>query len=323
MAAAAGESTLPSKTSPGIALTVNGEAFTQVDVDKIVSQALGARMAQIPPAQRSQVLASYRPRAEDQLISRTLLSQAAKKAKIEIDTAEVDKVVNQVKGNLPAGQTLEAFLSQRGTTEAGMREDVASGLQIRALLDQKTTDVKKPDTAAVKAFYDGNQEQFKQDARVKARHILVPKEKDGKPVAGGREKAEAIRKKLVEAEGKNFAELALAESSCPSKAKGGSLGFFGKGQMVPPFEKAAYAQEVGEVGAVVETRFGYHIIQVEEKEEAKTFPFQEVEGRLGEQLYGQEKQKVVDAYLKELRAAAVIKRPGRDAATPTIEPGKK
>jgi parvulin-like peptidyl-prolyl isomerase len=100
---------------------------------------------------------------------------------------------------------------------------------------------------------------------VRARHILVA----AKPKAGHAERAEKqrlaekIRKQL--ADGADFAEMAKMHSDCPSKQRGGDLGTFKKGQMVKPFEHAAFTQKVDAIGPVVETQFGYHIVQVTER----------------------------------------------------------
>ena len=87
-------------------------------------------------------------------------------------------------------------------------------------------------------------------ARIRASHILVKKEK----------KANEIYEKLVK--GGDFEKMAKLHSSCPSKKKGGDLGFFGKGQMVKAFETTAFAVEVDEVSKPIKTEFGYHIIKV-------------------------------------------------------------
>lgn len=85
--------------------------------------------------------------------------------------------------------------------------------------------------------------------KINAAHILVP----------SLEAAQFLRKQIVE--GADFGQVAMANSSCPSKQNGGNLGFFDKGQMVKPFEDAAYATPVGEVSEPVQTQFGYHLIK--------------------------------------------------------------
>ncbi len=86
-------------------------------------------------------------------------------------------------------------------------------------------------------------------SQIRASHILVEKEY----------LAEDVLKKL--SEGSTFESLAKAFSSCPSSEDGGDLGHFGKGQMVPAFEEAAFALKVGETSGAVRTQFGYHIIK--------------------------------------------------------------
>ena len=124
--------------------------------------------------------------------------------------------------------------------------------------------------AELKTEYDANQASYD---KVDARHILIafkgsPAAQPGKPElsdADAKAKADGIRKKLVG--GADFAALAKAESDdTGSGANGGSLGAFGKGQMVPEFETAAFAAKAGELTPVVKTQFGYHIIKVEKHE---------------------------------------------------------
>ena len=132
-----------------------------------------------------------------------------------------------------------------------------------------------------KAFYEENKEQFVQGAQVSAKHILVDSE----------EKAAQIAEEI--AAGKNFEDAAKEYSTCPSKERGGDLGFFGKGQMVPEFEKAAFEAELNVVVGPVKTQFGYHLILVEDKKESSEVPYEQVQAQIYQQLL-QNKQK--DAY---------------------------
>lgn len=94
-------------------------------------------------------------------------------------------------------------------------------------------------------------------AQIRASHILVSTR--GQDDAEAKTEIDAIRAKI--ADGADFAEVAMEKSDCPSGRQGGDLGMFGKGMMVPEFENAAFALEVGELSDVVETDFGYHVIQ--------------------------------------------------------------
>jgi peptidyl-prolyl cis-trans isomerase D len=114
--------------------------------------------------------------------------------------------------------------------------------------------------------YNADLERFTEPQQVRARHILLKADKQAEP-----EKAQAVRKQAEELlekikKGADFAALAKKHSQDEaSAAEGGDLGFFGKGVMVPPFEKVAFSLQPGELSEIVETQFGYHIIKVEEK----------------------------------------------------------
>ncbi|MGC9974420.1 MAG: peptidylprolyl isomerase, partial [Gaiellaceae bacterium] len=141
-------------------------------------------------------------------------------------------------------------------------------------------------------FYDQNQDKFVGGETVRASHILVGV--DAKATAEekqkAREKAEKLRKEL--AAGADFATLARENSTCPSSKQGGDLGYFGKGQMVPPFEQAAFALKPGGLSDVVETQFGYHIIKLVEKKGPETVAFKDAQPRIGEYLKNQKAQEM-------------------------------
>ena len=140
-----------------------------------------------------------------------------------------------------------------------------------------------------------------------ASHILIKFEETDtdETKAAKKVQIEKIRADIIS--GTNtFEEAATAHSDCPSKAQGGSLGNFGKGQMVPEFEVAAFTQEIDEVGDVVETQFGYHIIKVTDHQEAGVVPYEESKEQLMVFLTGQKKQEAVSAFIKSLRDSATI-----------------
>jgi peptidyl-prolyl cis-trans isomerase C len=129
----------------------------------------------------------------------------------------------------------------------------------------------------LKSYYEENMSMFLQEEAVRARHILV----------STLEEAEAIKSKINN--GLAFEEAANEFSSCPSKSQGGDLGTFTRGRMVPEFEKAAFELSIGAVSEPVQTQFGYHLIKVEEKNEASLRPLSEVASTVRSNLI-QEKQ---------------------------------
>ncbi len=135
----------------------------------------------------------------------------------------------------------------------------------------------------VATFYQANLEQFKQEEKVHARHILFQLEKDASEQEAAKvlAKAEQVRKKCS---AKNFAKLAKKYSQGPTGSRGGDLGWFGRGQMVKPFEEAAFALKKGEVSQPVRTMFGYHLVYVEDKAGARTLALDEVKAKIAKNL---------------------------------------
>ncbi len=144
--------------------------------------------------------------------------------------------------------------------------------------------------------------------RVRARHILVrvPKDASFKDKSAASRKIKSILKKIKG--GADFAEMAEKNSDDKASAeRGGDLGAFARGMMVPSFEKAAFDLAVGEVSDVVETDFGYHIIKVEEKRAASKLRLDDVKNDLADYLFRSQAQKIYENYIKELRKSASIK----------------
>jgi len=158
----------------------------------------------------------------------------------------------------------------------------------------------------IQAFYDENPFYFQTAEQVAARHILISTE----GLTTDEEKSEAfartndIREELLA--GADFATVAQEKSEGPSSVSGGDLGTFGRGQMVPPFEQAAFGLAVGEISEIVETQFGYHIILVTEKVEAQTAPLEDVSPSIEQFLAGQKQDTALEAYVDALREGATI-----------------
>lgn len=165
------------------------------------------------------------------------------------------------------------------------KRDILAQLAIRETLK----DVEVTEEEAV-SYYESNQKQFEKGEAVRAKHILT----------AGEEGCLAALDAITRGE-KTFEELAKEISTCPSGAKGGDLGEFGKGQMVKEFEEAAFAAEPGHVVGPVKTQFGYHLIKVEEKKEAEATPFSEVKDMIIRNLTQQKQNHAYAAKAKELR----------------------
>lgn len=155
--------------------------------------------------------------------------------------------------------------------------------------------------ADVEAFYNQNKAQYTTEGRVRASHILLKTE--GKDDAVVKARAEELLTQAT-APGADFAALAKANSEDEGSAvNGGDLNYFGRGQMVPEFEQAAFAMKPGETSSLVKTTFGYHIIKVVESQPETTRPVAEVKPELVDQLKWQKAQQVAEQQAKAMEAS--------------------
>ena len=138
----------------------------------------------------------------------------------------------------------------------------------------------------VEDYYEDNRETFRQEKEVRARHILFKLEQNAQEEEEEKvvEKATMVLEKARK--GDDFADLAKQYSEGPTAPKGGDLGFFSRGRMAKPFEEASFKMKQGEISDLVRTRFGYHIIKVEEIKEARVKTLEEVQGEIKNSLTG-------------------------------------
>lgn len=165
-----------------------------------------------------------------------------------------------------------------------VKENLLKSFAIRKYLEDITLEENEVDE-----YYNKNKAQFVQPESVSAQHILV---KDDAL-------ADQLKKQLDE--GADFAELAKEHSTCPSKDRGGDLGQFYKGQMVPEFEEVAFATEIGEISAPVKTQFGYHIIKVNAQTEAQEQKLEDIRPQLKEFLFNQKQNQAYFNQIAELK----------------------
>jgi peptidyl-prolyl cis-trans isomerase C len=243
-----------------------------------------------------------------QIIERSLLLAEAQNQEIEINNDEVEAEYISIQNRFPSAEVFAEQMELFGYTEEKLKAEIAENMQIQMLIDGMMAEVEL-DEADITAYYNDNKDRFVNPETVRASHILI----QTSPEDDETTRADALRRiKLVlirAQQGDDFAELAKEFSEGPSGPQGGDLGPFGRGQMVPPFEEAAFALEVGEVSEVVETSFGYHIIKLFEKNEQTVVPFEEARGFIEDQLRQEKGNELIINYIDELKEVYTIKEP--------------
>jgi peptidyl-prolyl cis-trans isomerase C len=290
------------------AVTVNGRMVTNREIaqeEGRLMQQLGGR---VDPQQMGEMKAMVRQQAMNNIISRILLEGAIEEKGITVTPEEVETRLAEVRSSLGSEQEFSDRLAMMGITEDLFVEEMGTAMKVDKLLAESGKVAELSD-ADLKSYYDENPARFNQQERVKASHILIKVEENDTGAEKEEKRREADNLVAQLKAGGDFAELAGAHSWCPSKQKGGDLGFFQRGQMVKPFEDAAFNLGVGELSGVVETQFGYHIIKVTDREEARSIGFEEAKPGIAAFMEGQLKQQAMTALVEDLRAAATIEYP--------------
>lgn len=287
------------------AARVNGAVISRDELDAALKRVENQMAAMGHPASAEQ-MSEVRTRVLDSLIDRELLYQDSRKQGIKMDQSEIDEQMKALQARFPSEQEYQAALKKLNLNEQDLRTQFEREISIERLVDQQVSSKITVPDSEVKAFYDANPELFKTPEMVRAGHILVKVE----PTATDADKAKA-RRKIEQIstrikKGEDFAAVAKETSDCPSGARGGDLDFFQRGQMVGPFDAAAFALKKGEMSGVVETQFGFHLIQVTDKKPSSVVSLEESKEKIGQHLKQEKTNQEVSRYVSKLRSGADI-----------------
>ena len=289
---------------------VGGQKLTVGQMRAMVQQMAGRQLQQIPPQMQGQFMQQMMPRLEQQAIERfiatSVLALEAKAQKLEATEEQMTKALAELRKQIPAEIKWEDALEQMGLTDEALRGEIAQDLIIQSLVAMQSASLPEPTEEALKAEYEKDETRFAKAESASARHVLLKLEKDADAATKQAKLKEIkdLRTKILA--GSDFAEIAGEHSECPSSAEGGSLGSFTRERMVPEFSEAAFSQELNKVGEVVETSFGYHLIEVTERNEAAAPSFEGAREQLVAELTQKARQGVMEEYLASLRSKVEI-----------------
>jgi peptidyl-prolyl cis-trans isomerase C len=257
---------------PESAAPKQGETIlAEFDGGKITAEELNLFLNGLPPYQRAQFLD---PNIKNDFVNRVIdavvLSNEARKIGLDKDPdvkAFIDLNVNSI-------------LAEKYFTKE---------IQPKAEQAQVTDE-------ELKQYYDSHQAEFS-NGQVKVKHILVGDEKEAGDIYN-----------TLKANPSKFSEIAKQKSLDPSsKDKGGELGWFGRGKMVPEFENVAFSTPKGQIASPVKTRFGWHIIMVEDKTEVDATPFEQAKESIRTKLSSKKKQDMLESQVKDLKTKVKLK----------------
>ena len=278
--------------------TVNGQRLSRDAYDRDLEmrkKQYSTRMSvDFNSDQGKQMLQTLKGDVLEQLISRNLMLVAAKEKHIMASPEEIETKMKSIRTNFPDPATYAKTLKDNGITEDALHDNVSEGTKLEKLRNSLTKDA-TVSAEEVRTFYDRNTPQYKVAEEVTASHILLKTEKEAKDVYS---KIKA---------GGDFSALAKQFSQDPgSKERGGELGSFAHGRMVPEFDKAAFALVPGAVSPPVKTQFGFHVIKAVAKTTPRTKPFDEVKGTILDQLLKEKRDDAFRKWTEKQRAAAKV-----------------
>lgn len=293
--------------SEGKVAVVNGTVIPRAEFDRGMKRVYG-QFASTGRSLSASQLPEVKKRVIENLINQELLYQESQSRKIKVENKEVNKQLDALKKGFPSEKEYNAALAKMNLAEAEIKFQITKSMAIQQFIDKKFVQKITVSDDETKTHYNNNPDAFKQSEQVRARHILimVAPQATEEQKAAARKKLKEVRKRLRK--GEDFEALAKEYSEGPSGAKGGDLGYFSRGQMVPPFERAAFALKSGAVSDIVETRFGYHLIKAVGKKPGSTKSYEEVKDNLQRYMKQQKVQKQVRLYIEKLQKKAKVER---------------
>jgi foldase protein PrsA len=226
----------------------------------------------------------YGDAALDTLIAEKIVELESDEKKITVKDSEIEEELESLKDSYGGEEAFNEALASSGASLDSVKNNVQSFLLTEKLLKDRVS----ISDDQIKEYFEANKESFAQQEQVEASHILVEDEETAKEVKDNLD------------DGGDFAELAKEYSTDTSNSEsGGELGYFAKGEMVTEFDDKAFAMKKGEISEPVKTEFGYHIIKVTDKKDAKEAVLDDHKEEIKDILFDQALQTEYGTWLEE------------------------
>jgi peptidyl-prolyl cis-trans isomerase SurA len=289
----------------GIAAIVNDDMITISEV----RETMGAEAEQLQQQHRGKMLrerlADLYQRALEQLIEVRLQLARARALNLQVDDDDVTRHIQMLqKRNEISDEQLNQMLKSRGLTMEAYRTQVREGLLIAKVVNAEVRSRLVVQDTELQAVYQEQREQYRVPGELTVSHILfLVASPDSETQA--RQKAAMVLRQLRNKG--DFAALARKYSEGPSAERGGLLGTFRAGELLPEFEQAALTLKAGEISDIIQTRAGLHIIRVEAKQEGGYRSFDDVQEAIKTELLQSKTEQKYREWLETLRQSAYVK----------------
>jgi len=284
---------------------VNGVPLTERQVSGVLSELSGGVFhVAITPEKKEALHAE----ALEELIKRELYFQEAKELGMTVDRAALQSALSKMKARYNSEKEFAAALRASGHTPESLAHEIEKNMLVARFFEKEVVEKSAVTDEMLRGYYEANKKDYMRDETVKIRHILIKVDP-----SLNREEREEQKKRagdiLAKAKaGEDFAGLASQYSMDEWKFRGGDLGAVHRGRLEPELEDAVFRLEVGQISGLIETRFGYHIVQVYEKIPPTQLSFDEVSGKMRKQFMEKRRRMAEETLLKRLKDKANIER---------------
>ena len=290
-----------------VVAVVNAEVITLSEVDRAIGPFLKEVVRAEDRLERKEQLNRVRRQALDTMIEEKLMDREIKRVGIKVTPREVETVIDDIKKQNKATQEdLERALAKEGMTLEQYKTQIEQRI-LRTKLVQWSVKVEpKASEKQLREFYEQNVERYRTPETLRPAHILfgIPKEAPPEKVQEVRKNCQGVLDRIRK--GEDFGEMALLYSQDPSAKDRGDLGYFKKGELLPAFEKELNRLRVGEVGNIIRTEFGFHLIKLLDRRGGTPMPFEEAKARVQQECYQSEMDRAVKQFITSLKQKSVI-----------------
>jgi peptidyl-prolyl cis-trans isomerase SurA len=289
-----------------IVAVVNQEIIMLSEVEKGM-QTSGEGAYASDRLEKLEQLKQIRQKILNQLVEDKLIDLESKKLGLKASAREMDTAIEDIRQrNNLSQEELEKAVENQGLTFEAFKKELERKI-VRSKLVQFSVKVDSDfKDRELRDFYDKNIDRYRSNERYRPAHILlrVPGGKSPEEIQEIRVKCQKILERLKR--GEDFGEMALLYSEDPTSKDRGDLGYFRRGELVSLFEKEALRLRVGEVGEIIKTDFGFHIIKLLEREGGAPAPYEDVKDKVKADYYESQMEKALKQFLTALRDKSVV-----------------
>jgi peptidyl-prolyl cis-trans isomerase C len=296
----------PNALFPALVARVNGKPVLGRDLEQHVRAELATIGNPAWKDLRDDYKIEVSSRLLAQLVGDELLYQKAVASGVTATPAETQAEFDKVAKTYPSDAALNTELSNRGMDRKALSRELAKSLIIQKYIKENVTKKLVVTPAEIEDYYKTHPDEFKHPDLTRTSHILISVAQGATPDQdkAARQRAEALLERAKK--GEDFAKLAKENSMDPSAAQGGDIGLMENGELEPAYEEAAAKLKVGEIGGVVRTSYGYHVLKLTDRKKAGTAALDEVRAQLTEFLKNRKEDEEVSKLVKTLQGQGKV-----------------